>query len=568
MENVGMTFSIMSFSQDEQLPFVIRQKNVSNKYNITKHIRMWRSLHRYQKFLILLIFFTSIYFIGSLYLHKEKISGRIIERRDEVDNAGIDFEDDNNFVLEGKMGEELKKRVIFDEPTNNRQKAVRDAFKHAWKNYKKYAWGEDTLRPISKKPSDWMSLGLTIVDSLDTLLIMNLAEEYNEAREWVENNLSFEHDKYVNFFETTIRVLGGLLSTYHLTGDELFKEKATIIGGRLLGAIENSKSGIPMSDVNLKTKESKDPSWGTGSSLSEVTSVQLEFRDLSRITGNKTFEELTFNVNKIIHDDGCNAHDGLCTMFIDPDTGKFLGGGTITLGARTDSFYEYLFKQWIQTGMTNDMLRDDFVRAMESVKKNLIKYSVPNNYLYIGELINGDSFSPKMDHLVCFLAGTLALAQKNGLSDDYLEIGKKLGETCHLFYNNPTGLGPEIAHFHEKEGKEQDIYIKPLDAHSLLRPETVEGWFYLYRITGNKKYQDWAWDMFQAIEKYAKLEFGYSSVSNVKKIPVTYKDMMESFFLSETLKYLYLILSDNQDILPLDKWVFNTEAHPLPIYNK
>uniref|UniRef100_A0A0N5BJM6 alpha-1,2-Mannosidase n=1 Tax=Strongyloides papillosus TaxID=174720 RepID=A0A0N5BJM6_STREA len=218
--------------------------------------------------------------------------------------------------------------------------------------------------------------------------------------------------------------------------------------------------------------------------------------------------------------------------------------------------------------MTNDMLRDDFVRAMESIKKNLIKYSVPNNYLYIGELTNGGSFSPKMDHLVCFLAGTLALSQKNGLSDEYLEIGKKLGETCHLFYKNPTGLGPEIAYFHEKEGKEPDIYIKPLDAHSLLRPEAVEGWFYLYRITGDKKYQDWAWEMFQAIEKYAKLETGYSSVSNVKKIPVTYKDMMESFFLSETLKYLYLILSDNQDILPLDKWVFNTEAHPLPIYNK
>lgn len=109
-----MTFSITSFSQDEQLPFVIRQKSISSKYNITKHIRMWRSLHRYQKFFILLVFFTSIYFIGSLYLHKENVSGRIIERRDELDNAGVDFEDDNNFVVEVKMAEELKKRVIFD----------------------------------------------------------------------------------------------------------------------------------------------------------------------------------------------------------------------------------------------------------------------------------------------------------------------------------------------------------------------------------------------------------------------------------------------------------------------
>uniref|UniRef100_A0A0N4Z4N6 alpha-1,2-Mannosidase n=1 Tax=Parastrongyloides trichosuri TaxID=131310 RepID=A0A0N4Z4N6_PARTI len=464
------------------------------------------------------------------------------------------------------MENELKNRVIFDEPTNERQKAVRDAFKHAWKNYKKYSWGSDHLRPVSRKSSDWLSLGLSITDSLDTMLIMNLIEEYNEGREWVENNLSFQHDVNVNFFETSIRVLGGLLTTYHLTGDELFKEKATVLGDRLLGAINHSKSGIPLSDVNLKTKMAISPHWGAYSSLSEVASVQLEFRDLSRITGNSTFEELTFNINKIIHEDGCNDLDGICPMFINPNTGKFVKDGAITLGARTDSYYEYLLKQWIQTGKKIDFLKDDFIRAMESVKKNLIKYTVPHKYLYIGELVGSGSFYPKMDHLVCFLAGTLALGHSNGLPKEYLEIGEKLGETCHLFYKNPTGLGPEIAHFNEKEGNNDDIYIKPLDAHSLLRPEAVEGWFYLYRYTGNKKYQEWAWEMFQAIEKYAKLETGYSSVTNVKKIPVVYRDMMESFFLSETLKYLYLILSDNQDVLPLDKWVFNTEAHPLPIY--
>lgn len=562
-----MTSSILSFGQNEQLPFIIRQKSISNKYSIIKHIRMWRSLHKFQKFLIVLVVFGMIYFIGSLFLQKDNIAKKIIEKKDDNYSAGIDFEDDNNIVVDSKIADELNKRIIFEEPTNERQKAVRDGFKHAWKNYKKYAWGADHLRPISKKSSDWMSLGLTITDSLDTLLIMNLVEEYNEGRQWVMNNLTFQNDKYVNFFETSIRVLGGLLSTYHLTGDILYKEKASILGEKLLGAIENSKSGIPYSDVNLKTKESRNPAWSIASSLSEVTSVQLEFRDLGRISGNKTFEDLTFNINKIIHNDGCKSMDGLCPMFINPSTGKFIKDSSITLGARTDSYYEYLLKQWIQTGKTIDFLKDDFIKAMESVKKNLIKYSVPNKYLYIGEITSGGSFYPKMDHLVCFLAGTLALGHKNGLSDEYLEIGSKLGETCHLFYKNPTGLGPEIAHFNEKNKNKKDLYIKPLDSHSLLRPEAVEGWFYLYRFTGDKKYQDWAWEMFKAIEKYAKVDTGYSSIVNVKKIPVSYKDMMESFFLSETMKYLYLILSDNQAVLPLDKWVFNTEGHPLPIYN-
>jgi mannosyl-oligosaccharide alpha-1,2-mannosidase len=98
-----------------------------------------------------------------------------------------------------------------------------------------------------------------------------------------------------------------------------------------------------------------------------------------------------------------------------------------------------------------------------------------------------------------------------------------------------------------------------------LRPEAFEAWFYMYRITGDKMYQEWGWEAFQAIEKYTKVENGYSSINNCKKIPVTYRDMMESFLLSETLKYLYLLLADDQTMIPLDKYVFNTEAHAFPI---
>lgn len=141
----------------------------------------------------------------------------------------------------------------FGEPTNERQKAVREAFKHAWKNYKEFAWGHDHLKPISKGYSEWMECGLTIVDSLDTLLIMNLQEEFTEARKWVESSLNFEKDVFVNLFETTIRILGGLLTAFHFTGDELFKIRATDIGDRLLGAMTSS-SAVPFSDVNLKTK--------------------------------------------------------------------------------------------------------------------------------------------------------------------------------------------------------------------------------------------------------------------------------------------------------------------------
>lgn len=111
--------------------------------------------------------------------------------------------------------------------------------------------------------------------------------------------------------------------------------------------------------------------------------------------------------------------------------------------------------------------------------------------------------------------------------------------------------------------------FQPLDAHNLLRPETVESLFYLYRITQDKQYREWGWKIFQAFKKYTRIEgFGYSSINNVKNAgSPNFRDKLESFFLAETLKYLYLLFSDDPDLIPLDKFVINTEAHPLPIYS-
>uniref|UniRef100_A0A8R1I3B3 alpha-1,2-Mannosidase n=1 Tax=Caenorhabditis japonica TaxID=281687 RepID=A0A8R1I3B3_CAEJA len=456
--------------------------------------------------------------------------------------------------------------VKFSGPTNDRQNAVVKAFKHAWKGYKDFAWGHDTLKPISKSFSDWFDTGLTIVDGLDTAIIMGLHQEAEEATEWIQNTLNFEKDRLVNFFECTIRVLGGMMSAFHLTGNKMFLDKSVDLGDRLLSAFK-SPSPIPYSDVNLKKRTATNPQWGSDSSLSEVTTVQLEYRALSRASGNSTYEDLAFNVSKHIHKIGCESHEGLCGMFINANTGQFKKGSTITFGARSDSYYEYLFKQWIQTGKSIDWLKEDYGKAMTAMEKYLYRNSEPKKMYFVGELLSGETYSPKMDHLVCFIAGTLSHGAQNGFPKKHLEMAETIGETCHNMYNNPTGLGPEIAHFNMIPGKE-DLYVKPLDAHCLLRPEAIEAWFYLYRFTGDKKYQEWGWAAFEAIEKYARISTGgYSSISNVKKINVQYRDSMESFLLGETMKYLYLLLADDQTILPLDQWVFTTEGHPLPIYD-
>ena len=108
----------------------------------------------------------------------------------------------------------------------DRQKHVVNSFKHAWKAYKMYAWGKDELKPISRDSNEWFNLGLTLVDSLDTMWLMGLTKEFEEAREWIETKMVIAQDKDVNLFETTIRVLGGLLTTYHLTQDKMFLKKA------------------------------------------------------------------------------------------------------------------------------------------------------------------------------------------------------------------------------------------------------------------------------------------------------------------------------------------------------
>ena len=105
--------------------------------------------------------------------------------------------------------------------------------------------------------------------------------------------------------------------------------------------------------------------------------------------------------------------------------------------------------------------------------------------------------------------------------------------------------------------------------YNLQRPEAIESFFYLYRATGDPVYRKWGWEIFQAFEKYTRLKEGYSSIDNVKmpEFP-EYRDKMESFYLAETLKYLYLLFSDDSELIPLDKYVFTTEAHPLPIHNR
>eukprot|EP01138_Halocafeteria_seosinensis_P005982 gb/GECG01006114.1/.p1 GENE.gb/GECG01006114.1/~~gb/GECG01006114.1/.p1 ORF type:complete len:1193 (+),score=115.25 gb/GECG01006114.1/:1-3579(+) len=704
-------------------------------------------------------------------------------------NSWMSYEDDLNFA---------------------RQEAVRNAFHHAWSSYKSFAYGDDELQPLTKNGTQTLcNMSLTLVDSLDTLFLMGYFEEFELACNYLRENFSVTSDINTNLFETTIRVIGGLLSAYDLSQKEVLLDLTITLANRIIetGAFSTA-SGLPMGTLNLRNLTSFNPKWVNGaSSLSEVATIQLEFHRLSELSGNTTYRELADNVVKILYNK--RGKYGLWPIYVDPDTAEFYKKAPVTLGARGDSAYEYLLKLALlhkkksevyakgkpeanvkerpshaihlftnstgaqyseldlvtgaeptftdvsqlryfldcvqgrdplcgsQTGDIFSLVRHQYHISLHGILTKLLSYSFPNGLAYIGELVpstenrtagekNGSTVYyqlPKMDHLVCFAPGMLALGVQQGFSvngslfalwshlrwqessghdgslhlarlgkalssdeqeqlrqltwdakalfedgegsvfsnisslregkERILDVASLLMRSCYELYNKTaTGLAPEIATFRQSnkttstmvteevdllsgscsslnhnvsttEDQGLDDIIVHQDAkHSLLRPETVESLFVLWRVTHDPVYREWGWNVFQSIQQHAFLDSGYSALKSTLHVnkdarevamslrkwhqrriqeigkcnagccpprqnisaSICYRsnrflsakrefvmqessnlmNKMESFLLAETFKYLYLLFSDDESV-PLDEWVFNTEGHPLRV---
>ncbi|EDW81879.1 uncharacterized protein Dwil_GK25495 [Drosophila willistoni] len=447
-----------------------------------------------------------------------------------------------------------------------REKVVQ-MMKHAWHNYKLYAWGKNELRPLSQRPHSGSifgsyDLGATIVDGLDTLYIMGLEREYKEGRDWIERKFSLDNiSAELSVFETNIRFVGGMLTLYAFTGDPLYKEKAQHIADKLLPAFQ-TPTGIPYALVNTKTGMAKNYGWASGGSsiLSEFGTLHLEFAYLSDITGNPLYRERVQTIRQVLKE--IEKPKGLYPNFLNPKTGKW-GQLHMSLGALGDSYYEYLLKAWLQSGQTDEEAREMYDEAMLAIMDKMVRTS-PNGLTYVSDL-KFDRLEHKMDHLACFSGGLFALGaatRQNEHTDKYMEVGKGITNTCHESYiRAPTQLGPEAFRFSDAA---EARALRSQEKYYILRPETFESYFVLWRLTHDQKYRDWGWEAVLALEKHCRTPHGYCGLRNVYLQEPQKDDVQQSFFLAETLKYLYLLFSDDS-VLPLDEWVFNTEAHPLPI---
>jgi hypothetical protein len=461
-----------------------------------------------------------------------------------------------------------------DTLARSRRAYVKQAMQFAWDGYAKYAFGYDEVKPQSATGDNgWGGQGITLVDALDTLWLMGMDDEFAHARDWVRDHLDHSKTGMTSLFETTIRDLGGLLAAYDLSADEVFLTKATDLGTRLLHAFDEAEAtGIPFGQVNLKDGIAQNIGWtGNNAILSEVGTVQIENRYLSKMIHDPVYATKTERVFTVLHE--MQPSHGLYPYYIKNEgTDKPVFSNTkLTFGAMADSFYEYMLKIWIQGGKTESLYREMYDESMEGMHQILVQTSSPSGLTYIADQ-NGGKMDHKMDHLVCFMGGLLALgAYTDPLGMDSpraqrdLKTAKALTYTCYQMYARmATGISPEFVQF--MEGR--DFQVGRGAPHYLLRPEAIESFYILHQITGDPTYREWGWEVFLSIETYCKTKIAYGSLPNVQDLNGKPRDKMESFFLAETLKYLYLLQDPDSPIDPLHTHVFNTEAHPLRIFPK
>jgi hypothetical protein len=412
---------------------------------------------------------------------------------------------------------------------------VRLEFSHAWSGYKQYAWGHDALKPLSKGSHDWYanSLLMSPVDGLDTMILMGMKDEAATTREYIAKNLSFDHDIYVKNFEITIRMLGGLLSSYQLSGDKRLLALADDLGTRLLPAFE-SPTGMPYVFVNLKTGAVR----GEVTNPAEVGTLLLEFGTLSKLTGKPVYYDKA--KRPLVELYNRRSPIGLVGSSINVKTGQWTDPVSHISGG-IDSYYEYLLKAWL--------LFDDkdcermWKTSIEAVNKYLADQA-PTGFWYGQANMNtGARVGTDFGSLDAFFPGTLAL------SGD-LDRARKLEDSAYKMWTT-FGIEPEEMNY---------MTMKISYEGYELRPEIIESAYYLHHFTGDPRYLEMGKTFLESLVKYCRTDAGYAALSNVEK--KTQKDEMESFFFAETLKYLFLLYAP-PDTIDLKQVVFNTEAHPL-----
>ena len=428
--------------------------------------------------------------------------------------------------------------TIFSQPkVDKKQMAaqVKTEFLYAWNGYKKYAWGHDDLKPVSKTYRDWygQTVLMTPVDSLDSLYLLGFKREADATRKYITANLSFDKDITVQNFEVTIRLLGGLLSAYQITNDKKLLALADDLGTRLL-PVFNSPTGLPYRFVNLKTGKTRDPITGPA----EAGTLLIEFGTLSKLTNKPIYYEKAKRALVEVYKR--RSPIGLVGTSINADTGEWTDTDSY-IGSGIDSYYEYLLKCAILFD-DKDCRRmyEDSIAAINKHHADEVR-----GELWYGhnDMFTGKRKATTYGALDAFFPAVLALGGD-------LERAKKLQDSGYQMWT-ANGIEPEEYNY---------VTRKTGDPGYALRPEIVESAYYLYHYTGDEKYLRMGVTFFDDTVKYCRTDVAYTGLKSV--ITKEKNDYMHSFLFAETFKYYYLLFAPPKT-LDFNKVVFNTEAHPI-----
>ncbi|KAI0035798.1 glycoside hydrolase family 47 protein [Vararia minispora EC-137] len=459
------------------------------------------------------------------------------------------------------------------------KQAVVDIFTESYQAYRKFAFGHDQLNPLSRTPTDprngW---GATIVDGMGT---MDFLEEALDFTSKINFNSSNTPDT-VNFFETTIRYLGGMLSAYELTGQQhqFLVDQARQLGNRL-SLVWDQGNTIPFNQVFFQNNTLVNELIGIATGGTGAV--------CSKHTGNDTYRRLAEGgVRQIAALP--KPLPGLPAQVLNVTTNQ-PADGYVTWGGGSDSYFEYLIKYARLTNTDDQIFADNWLTAVDSSIKVLLHTSTVGNHVYLADFDDNRLIRHIGSHLACFYGGNWILGGKLANNDTIFNIGLQLTDACwNTYASDATGIGPEAFAFVSKDGNftggspptqeqlgfynQHGFYIT--NSGYFERPEVLESNFYAWRATGDTKYFDRAASAVTSFNRFLKTNSGFASIGDVNSVQNTRIDDMESFWFAEVLKCRpnpvrtnvepicsYLTFDDPSHI-SLDEWVFNTEAHPFP----
>jgi mannosidase alpha-like ER degradation enhancer 2 len=409
-------------------------------------------------------------------------------------------------------------------------------FLHAWHGYEKYATGFDELQPISRTGKNWhkgQTLLMTPVDALDTMLVMGLKDEAKKTIALINRDLRFDVDIEVKNFEITIRLLGGLLSAHQMTGDKKLLAKAVDLGNRLL-PVFNSPTGMPYMFVNLKTGKTN----GAVSNPAEIGTLVLEFGILSKFTGNPVYFTKAKKALVALYERR-DPKTGLVGQGINVETGDWTNRSS-HVGGAIDSYYEYLAKcaRLFDDAECAAMTKD----ALRSMNQYLADETTGSLWYGAADMSTGERTRTRFGSLHAFLPSVLAYTGD-------IDRARRLQDSAFRMWTL-HGIEPESLDYKE---------MRVTSAGYELRPEIAESAYYLAHYTKDPKYVGMGATILNDLIRHCRTDAGYTVLKDVTTKEKG--DLMHSFFLAETLKYLYLIF--RPEALDFDKVTFNTEAHPL-----